>query len=145
LPEALYAPTGYDLDGPVRIIDWDEDTDLPPWAQRHFSEAQIAMRVDHLAGKYAALKAGIGITSLPSYLPNLLEDKTVTKLPLDPDGPSWTLWLLYHADLQKNARMIKCRAMLFEALRSHTALSEAHVAPPSQQRPRHPPVQARRS
>ncbi|MGB0967086.1 MAG: LysR family transcriptional regulator [Halocynthiibacter sp.] len=129
LREAIYAPADFDPDKPVNIIGWNEDHHRPDWAQQYFPECQIAMRADHLAGKFAALKTGIGLTSLPCYLPDFLQDKRVVKLPLDLPDTGWALWVLYHADLQKNARMIRCRSMLIDAIRQHRGLFEGTSAP----------------
>jgi len=106
------------------IIAWQTETKLPEWAQTHFPNAEIVMRVDDLLSMYCAVKAGIGLARMPCYLPDSLPGESVIRLAIDVPLSSWGVWVLSHVDLRHTARVRCCREFLIEKLTSRKPLFE---------------------
>lgn len=123
----LYCHRAIETSGRVGIIVWqgDDDQVLPLWAQQHFPQAYVAMQVDDLTSMYAAVKAGFGIARMPSYFANVMTDKEVEYLPLELSHSDWSVWVLYHQDLRKTARIQRLQSFLFEALKRKHALFDS--------------------
>jgi len=124
LQHGVYSNTNIDLSGQVPIVVWSGEKTLPQWAQEHFPQAAIAMRVDDLYTMYAAVKGGLGIARMPCYLPDLISDESVSRLPVELPLSSWGLWVLSHVDLRNTAKVRCCREFLTERLLQRKSLFE---------------------
>jgi DNA-binding transcriptional LysR family regulator len=122
LQHAIYAPTGIELKPDIPLVLWTDEQRLPDWAQQHFPDASIALRVDDLYSMYCAVKAGIGIAHMPCYEPDSIADPAVLKLPHAVADSDWGVWVLSHVDLKKTARVQLCRRFLIGALKRKTHL-----------------------
>lgn len=80
LQHAIYAPTGMDLDSDVRLVVRADEQALHDWANQHFPEASVALRVDDLCRMYRAVQVGIGIAHMPCYEPGSIGGPRVLKL-----------------------------------------------------------------
>ncbi|MFT5706467.1 MAG: DNA-binding transcriptional LysR family regulator [Oceanospirillaceae bacterium] len=116
LQHGLYTHAAMDLSKRVDIIAWSTEYSLPAWAQEHFPQAKIAMRVDDLYSMYAAVKAGIGIARMPCYLPDTIGEGEVKRLPISLPLSTWGVWVLSHVDLRNTAKVRCCREFLAEQL-----------------------------
>ncbi|MBU2986531.1 LysR family transcriptional regulator [Saccharophagus degradans] len=99
-----------------KIIIWRQDTNPPAWAQQHFPNAKVVLKVDDLASMYAAVKVGIGIARMPCYLPDSVLDTDIFKLDLALTPSDWGIWVLHHADLRETARVRAFKKFLIERL-----------------------------
>jgi DNA-binding transcriptional LysR family regulator len=91
------------------IICWSGENELPNWAREHFPGAEIAVRVDDLHSMYAAVESGLGIARMPCYLPDVIKNPSVKRLPIDVPRSKWGVWVLSHVDLRHTARVRACR------------------------------------
>ncbi|EPJ53940.1 MAG: transcriptional regulatory protein [Osedax symbiont Rs2] len=123
LQHGIYANTDkLRLDKSVPIISWSGENSLPGWAQTHFPKAQVVMQVDDLLAMYAAVKAGIGVARMPCYLPDVLTESPVKRLPIEMPRSTWGVWILSHVDLRHTARVRCCREFLQEKLTQRKGL-----------------------
>ncbi len=106
------------------IIAWSDETKIPDWAKNNFTDAEIVLRVDDLYSMYAAVKAGIGIASMPCYMPDIVFDfqSNVKRLPIELPISNWGVWVLSHVDLRHTARVSYCREFLVKRLKQNKAL-----------------------
>jgi len=124
LQHGLYCASNYDLNDGVGVICWGGEQVLPSWAQDHYPDAHIALRVDDLSSMHAAVKAGFGVARMPCYMPDSIADPAVKKLPLTQPRSDWSVWLLSHVDLRKTARVQKLKSYLLTSLEQKRALFE---------------------
>jgi len=106
------------------IIVWGGEDELPIWAKINFPKAKIVMQVDDLFSMYCAVKSGIGMARMPCYLPDSIDNKTVSKLNIDIPPSDWGVWVLSHIDLKKTARVRYCREFLIDAMEQQKDLFE---------------------
>ena len=106
------------------IIVWSGEESLPSWAEEHFPNGEIVMRVDDLYSMYCAVKAGIGIARMPCYLPDVIADEQVERFNIDLPRSTWGVWVLSHIDLRNTARVRCCREFITEKLMEQKALFE---------------------
>ncbi|VAW81464.1 Transcriptional regulator, LysR family [hydrothermal vent metagenome] len=106
------------------IVVWNDEKQVPDWAKNNFTNAEIALRVDDLYSMYAAVKAGIGVASMPCYMPDVVFNlqSQVRRLPIDLPISHWGLWVLSHVDLRHTARVRYCREFLIKRLKQNRAL-----------------------
>lgn len=113
---------------PVDLILWKHETTPPKWVKDHFPDHRVVLRVDDMASKYAAVKAGYGLARIPCYLPDTLNDKNIRRLSLDMVPSDWGLWVLSHADLRQTARIKACKEFLHQILQEQTDLIEGKLS-----------------
>lgn len=125
LRHAVYFSNQFNHDTTApNIITWRQDTSMPAWAQQHFPNAKVVLKVDDLASMYAAVKVGIGIARMPCYLPDTLLDDGIYKLDLSLTPSDWGIWVLHHADLRETARVRAFKQFLIERLQKLKPLFE---------------------
>ncbi len=124
LQHGIYAPSNMDLSKQVSIISWGNESTLPTWAKEHYPQAKIAMRVDDLYSMYAAVKAGVGIARMPCYLPDIVGNDSVKRVPIELPLSQWGVWVLSHVDLRNTAKVRCCRTFLTERLEQRKSLFE---------------------
>jgi DNA-binding transcriptional LysR family regulator len=124
LQHGIYRQVNRGFSKVTPIILWSNETDLPDWALKHYPNAKVAMRVDDLYSMYAAVKAGIGIARMPCYLPDLINDNLVKRLPIEQPLSQWGVWVLSHVDLRNTAKVRCCREFLTERLLKRKSLFE---------------------
>jgi DNA-binding transcriptional LysR family regulator len=124
LQHGIYCHSDSDLSEQVGIIVWNGESSLPSWAQRFYPEAKITLRVDDLYSMYAAVKAGLGIARMPCYLPDILSEDQVKRLPIELPISKWGVWVLSHVDLRNTAKVRCCRGFLTERLQQRKSLFE---------------------
>lgn len=130
LQHGIYAHADMDLSTQVSIITWSGESDLPAWAKEHYPNAKIAMRVDDLYSMYAAVKSGVGIARMPCYLPDVIGDSCVERLPINIPLSQWGVWVLSHVDLRNTAKVRCCREFLAQELQQRKSLfegEESHI------------------
>lgn len=110
--------------GVDKIIVWHFEKGSPEWAQLHFPNAKIAVKVDDLSAMYAAVKAGLGIARMPCFFPDAHAEKSIVRLNLDLKPSTWGVWLLSHKDLRNTQRIKVCKTFLERVLLDHAALFE---------------------
>jgi len=124
LQHGLYHANHYDVNSKVGVICWGSERTLPQWAQEHFPNAHIALRVDDLSSMYAAVKAGFGVARMPCYMPDSISSSKIKKLPIALSRSTWSVWLLSHVDLRKTARVQKLKQYLLNTLENKRSLFE---------------------
>jgi len=127
LQHGLYSGKGVFKDGPIGLVLWSSDDEIPEWAIEHFPQAYAALRVDDLSSMYAAVKAGFGIARMPCYLPDSIAEDSVVRLPIVVPRSDWSVWVLNHVDLRKTARVQRCREFLVQALGRKQSLFEGEL------------------
>jgi len=126
LHHGIYSHANMDFSKQVYIISWSSDLALPAWAKEQYPQAKTAMRVDDLYSMYAAVKAGVGIARMPCYLPDIIGDTSVKRLPIELPLSPWGVWVLSHVDLRHTAKVRCCREFLTERLLRRKALFEGN-------------------
>jgi len=96
----------------VDLVLWGNEQERPVWSKEQFANTRIAVRVDSGSNMLAALKGGLGLARLPSYLAE--GEETLMRLPITLTPSSWGLWVLSHPDLRNTARVRVCREFLYE-------------------------------
>jgi len=124
LQHGIYARADRDLNAKISIITWSGESDFPAWAKEHYPDARVAMRVDDLYSMYAAVKSGVGIARMPCYLPDVIDDPCVERLPIKIPLSQWGVWVLSHVDLRNTAKVRCCREFLTEGLLQRKSLFE---------------------
>ncbi len=124
LQHGIYSRANIDFPKETPIILWSNETVLPDWILEHYPRAKIAMRVDDLYSMYAAVKAGIGIARMPCYLPDVINDGSVKRIPIKQPISQWGVWVLSHVDLRNTAKVRCCREFLTERLLQRKSLFE---------------------
>jgi DNA-binding transcriptional LysR family regulator len=124
LQHGIYCHSQLDLSAQVGIIVWNGESSLPSWAQQFYPKAKVTLRVDDLYSMYAAVKAGIGIARMPCYLPDILSEVQVKRLPIELPLSKWGVWVLSHVDLRNTAKVRCCREFLTERLQQRKSLFE---------------------
>lgn len=124
LQHGIYTSVHIDISKKVDVILWSGESTVPSWVKEHFPKAKISMRVDDLYSMYAAVKAGIGIARMPCYLPDVVLDNSVRRLPIEIPQSHWGVWVLSHADLRNTAKVRCCREFLTERLLQRKLLFE---------------------
>jgi DNA-binding transcriptional LysR family regulator len=107
-----YASAGYVAAHPdvaVEDMDWlspgDTLADSTPgrWMRRHMGRARIAMTCDSIMAIAAAVRQGMGVGLLPSYVGR--DDAALVQLDFDTSDAHNGLWVLTHPDLANAARI----------------------------------------
>lgn len=99
----------------TQIIDWTSATELPPWAHE-FPEPECKVRVDDLYSMYIAVRSGLGLARMPSYIVNANECLEIEKVNVVAPQSDWGIWVLNHVDLRKTERVRRCREHLLKAI-----------------------------
>lgn len=116
LKHGFYKHRDLYVDKTTPVIIWEKEKELPLWANEYFSNPKIVMRVDDLNSMYQAVKSGIGIARMPCFLPDIIADENVDRMPIDLPLSNWGVWLLSHVDLRNTARINACRSHLKQSL-----------------------------
>ncbi len=98
----------------VPALTWFRDEGSPAWRQREFDKTTQGLRFDSPIALLAALHAGLGIGSLPSFL--VAHDKDIVRVNRRPVDSGWGLWILSHPDTKTTARVRAFRSFLAEIL-----------------------------
>lgn len=98
------------------LIVWELDKVLPPWAEPNLKSPEIVLRVDDLNSMYRAVEAGFGVARMPCFMPDIVANDDVERLPLKLPRSNWGVWLLNHVDLRNTARIRECRRFLHRTL-----------------------------
>lgn len=86
--------------GPVRSMPYPE---LHAWMAKNGYDDRCVCRMNTLLGMHAAVRSGVGIAVLPTYLAEA--DPELVSLSGSMDELSVDLWLLTHPDLRNTARV----------------------------------------
>ena len=113
---AFYKHPDLLIDNETPIIVWEKEKTSPLWALEYFNQPRIVMRVDDLTSMHQAVKSGLGVARMPCFLPDMIADIQVSKIPIDIPLSNWGIWLLNHVDLRNTARINACRAHLKNTL-----------------------------
>ena len=118
----LYASPQYLETRPLRdqLVLWNDEIEVPAWAQQNFPDATIALRADDVTSLLACVEQHLGITMLPCYLGDSSPALRRLDLPLAPS--TWGVWVLSHVDLRTTARVRVCREFLAEIIEQQRAL-----------------------
>jgi len=112
------------------IIIWGGSADIPDWAFEHFHRPKIALQVDDLFSMHQAVKAGFGIARMPCFLPDIIADPAITRLPHLLPLSNWGVWILSHEDLRSSAKINQCRTFLKNTLKEHIPLFTGQLSLP---------------
>ncbi|MCL6417367.1 LysR family transcriptional regulator [Aestuariirhabdus sp. Z084] len=118
LTHHLYKHNNIDHKKNADLILWDDDLEMPEWAQKYFPNSVCSVRINDLNAMYTAVKSGFGIACMPKYLPDHFNDKSVVKLNMKSYESGWSLWVLSHIELRQNVRMKAIKSHIVKALQS---------------------------
>lgn len=104
----------------LKVVAYSQEQGLPPWVRGVAPDAVVTFRGNSLRTTRAALRAGLGVATMPCFYGDA--DPTLRRIDLPLQGPEWGIWLLVHADLRTNARVAACRAWLLEILAEQRGL-----------------------
>ena len=110
------------LNDSTPIVVWEQDKALPYWAEPNLKNPHIVTRVDDLNAMYSAVQAGFGVARIPCFMPDVVADPEVERLPISLPRSNWGVWLLNHVDLRHTARIRECRRFLQETLNAYIPL-----------------------
>jgi DNA-binding transcriptional LysR family regulator len=119
----LYASRHY-LDRhpqPKHLVLWNDDVELPAWAQQNFSGAQVAIRANDVTTLLACLSQHMGVSMLPCYIGDH-DNNDLYRLDLPLAPSTWGVWVLSHVDLRATARVRVCREFLLEIIEQQRTL-----------------------
>jgi DNA-binding transcriptional LysR family regulator len=105
-----------------QLVLWNDESELPEWAQQHYTEANVAIRTDDVTTMLSCVRSHMGIARMPCYIGETIKDIYRLDLPLTPS--TWGLWVLNHVDLRATARVRACREFLIEILEHQRSLIE---------------------
>ena len=98
----------------VRVLTWIADEQRPEWYTREFPNATQGPKFDSSLALLAALRAGLGIGSLPDFL--VTGERSLVRVNRHPVESGWGLWILSHPDTRTTARLRAFRRFLAEIL-----------------------------
>lgn len=129
LQHGIYVEKSLASEKNVPIILWGSDSEMPAWAEQHFPNSRIALRVDALSSMYQAVASGIGAAKLPRFYPNSFAGCAVARLPLALSASDWGLWVLTHPDLRATPRIQLVKNYLQQALERKRSLFTECLCP----------------
>lgn len=112
-------------DNPPDVIVYRREFAIPEWVTENFSEFRVALSADSISSVHGAVRAGVGIASLPCFQAE--RDEALVRLDIKMPEPTWGIWVLTHADLRATARVRACKDFLEQTLEAQraTILGEA--------------------
>lgn len=102
------------LDGAAKVILFRGNEEQPEWVQQHFSNAEIAMRVDDVGTMSRAVANGLGLARMPCYVGDT--ESSIRRLDLKLTASTWGIWILSHVDLRSTARVRVAREFLIDVI-----------------------------
>ena len=99
---------------------------ITKWLKKKHPGALVTMRCNTMLGLYEAVKAGMGIASLPCFLAD--PDTRLMRILPPPDELTSELWLLTHPDLRRTARVRAFMDYLAESLQKERDLIEGRFS-----------------
>lgn len=127
---AVYAAASYLKAHPdpaaagVELATWLTTEGQPPWAQRNFPKATVALRVGSPMSLLAAVRSGVGLGLLPCFVGE--QEPTLVRVPMRTEEPGWHVWVLTHPDLRRTARVRRFREFVATTLRQQASLLTPH-------------------
>ncbi len=104
-----------------RWIGWDDMVPYPKWVlDSHYPTVPIHNRINNALTQLAAVKAGMGMASLPCFLAD--PEKNLQRLPPGKAEPRYDIWMLTHEDLRFTARIKTFMDFMANAFKKHQAL-----------------------
>lgn len=128
IQHGLYQSSASEFKDNTPIILWETQREIPEWALEHLTKPKIALHVDDLYSMHQAVKSGFGVARMPCFLPDILADKSVKKLPLALELSDWGVWILNHVDLRNTARINAARAFIKTELEKQTPLFKGELS-----------------
>lgn len=116
LQHGLYVSKSYLQQDTTPIIVWGSEQQIPSWALQHCVNPTIVMKVDDLYAMHQAVKAGFGIARMPCFVPDIVEDPDVIRLPIRVPKSDFAVWVLHHEDLRNSAKINQCRQFIKQTL-----------------------------
>ena len=102
-------------------LDWiwtNQSKGVPPWVPRYFPKGQAVARVDSKSTGLAAARADMGVVELPLMVGRAIQD--LVRLPELQAPSEKDVWVLYHRDFRRTARV---RAFVAEMRTQFRALT----------------------
>ena len=124
LRHGIYASLDYlqKLTMPHNLIIYSDETGLPEWAQKNFSDGKVVMRVDEVNSMHACAAQGMGLARLPCFIADL--DPRLKRLNVSLTPSSWGVWVLMHVDLKATAKVRACKEFIEDIILQQKALVE---------------------
>jgi len=122
LQHGLYTSSPYWLENSAApsVILYSDSSTSSQWANTHFPEAKVSMRVDDVCTMSHAVAGGMGVARLPCYVGDT--DSRLRRLDIKLDESSWGIWVLNHVDLRSTARVRAARDFLVSVIRKQIPL-----------------------
>lgn len=111
-------------DAPLKNFDWVLQAGRAPGNER-----RPALKVNNVYGMFRAARAGLGIAALPRYI---AEDASeLVEVLGDRDGPSFSAYLVYAADMRSSRRVQALRDFLMQEVRDEAAATPQPAESPA--------------
>lgn len=109
-------------EGPHQLIIYSDEVGLPKWAQQHYSDGNVAMRVDEVNSMQACVAQGMGLARLPCFIADL--DPNLRRLDVALTPSKWGVWILMHVDLKATAKVRACKEFIEDIIVQQKSLVE---------------------
>jgi len=106
------------------IVVWEDQPGKPDWANQHFPNARVAMRVDDVNALLACVNHHMGLARMPCFIADL--DPTLRRLDLPLKPSTWGVWILTHVDLRATAKVRVCKEFIENVLEQQRDLVEGN-------------------
>ncbi|MEW6991149.1 LysR family transcriptional regulator [Colwelliaceae bacterium 6441] len=116
LQHGLYQCKNLPVTEHTPIVVWSGINEMPTWATEHFENPKLVLKIDDLFSMYQAVKAGFGIARMPCFLPDIIGDIAVQRLPILLPRSDWGVWILHHEDLRQSAKINHCKNFLKDSI-----------------------------
>ncbi len=121
MQHAFYKHKDLDVQKRTPLIVWQRDKGIPHWASQ-LTAPEVVMQVDDLQSMYTAVEAGFGLARMPCFMPDVMQNNDIERLPHPLPRSNWGIWILNHVDLRHTARIQVCRKYLQQVLQQNIAL-----------------------
>jgi len=124
LRHGVYGSSHYlnNSDKNKQLILWNDEQEYPQWAQQHFINSKVAIRVNDGASMLACVKNHMGLARLPCYIGDSAPELRRLDIELIPS--KWGVWVLSHVDLRATARVRAGREFLIDIIEQQKELIE---------------------
>lgn len=115
-------------EAPLKNFDWILQEGRAPGNER-----KPALKVNNVYGMFRAVRAGLGIAALPRYIAE--DAPELVEVLGDREGPSFSAYLVYAADMRSSRRVQALRDFLMQEVREEAVAASPEPAQPPAAQP----------
>lgn len=106
------------------VILFTSELSSPLWMKQHFSDSNVAYRIDDVGSMAVAAAQGHGVAKLPCFIGDT--QPGLVRLDYELEKSKWGIWLLNHVDLRATARVRACKEFLQQTVEGYRWLFEGN-------------------